>query len=239
MSAEPEFHPHTVEWTPDKVERFWDYVALHQPNEFFSEKHSRDIADRLVSAARPRHIVDIGCGTGPLVSEFTRRGIAATGIDSSPGALDAARRRAPTATFHLGSVVAIPLEAASVDAATLIETVEHLDDETLVAALAEARRVLRPKGSLLITTPNDEHLADSTHQCPDCGAEFHTFQHVRSWTPESLAAALRFAGLEPVSITATRLVENGGSVEQIARRLYYRIRRQRPRLVAIARPSMP
>lgn len=235
MTSEPTFRPHPVEWTAEKVERFWDYVSLHEAGEFFSEKHSKDIASRLMEAAKPRSVIDIGCGTGPLVAEFVRLGVTATGIDSSPGALEAARRRAPMATFHLGSVVSIPLPDASMDAATLIETVEHLDDDILTGALAEARRVLRPGGSLLITTPNDEQLADSSHQCPDCGAEFHVYQHVRSWTPSSLAAALQSAGLTPVSLKTTRLVENVTGPERLARRAYYRLRRQAPRIVAIAR----
>lgn len=229
------FAPHEVRWTDDRVSRFWDYLSLHDAGEFFSEKHSRDIADRLVKASKPRTVLDIGCGTGPLVAEFTRRGLAATGIDSSPGVLDAARLRAPDGTFHLGSVGAIPLPDDQFDAATLIETIEHLDDATLALALLEARRVLRPGGTLLITTPNDERLEDSKRQCPDCGAEFHIYQHVRSWTPRTLATALRAGGLDPVSIRATRLLENTSGPERIARRLYYRIRRQAPRLVAIAR----
>jgi len=210
-------------------------MSSHEAGEFFSEKHSYDIADRLVRAAHPRSLVDVGCGTGPLVAEFVRRGLAVTGIDSSSGALEAARRRAPEATFHLGSVGALPLPNEAIDAATLIETVEHLDDRTLLAALTEIKRVLRPGGVVLVTTPNAENLPGSTHQCPDCGAEFHRYQHVRSWTAATLARALTDVGLTPVSVRATRLVENASGVERIARRVYYRLRRQAPRLVAIAR----
>ena len=98
------FVPHDVDWTSAKVSRFWDYLATNHGLEFFSEKHSHDLVDRLLKAARPSSVVDIGCGTGPLAAEFTRRGIETIGVDSSPGVLAAARSRVPGATFLEGSV---------------------------------------------------------------------------------------------------------------------------------------
>lgn len=227
------FDPHPVSWTDDKVSRFWDYLAAHDSGGFFSETVAVDIARRLVRAAQPRTAVDIGCGTGPLVAEFARCGIRATGVDSSPDVLAAARERAPSATFHLGSVTAIPLPDASEDAATLIEVVEHLDDATLDSAIREAHRVVRPGGTLLITTPNAEDLGASTRQCPDCGAEFHVYQHVRRWAAESLRDYLEERGFT-ASVTGTRFVEQGPTWERAMRRVGYTILRQRPSLLAIA-----
>ena len=117
--------------------------------------------------------------------------------------------------------------------ASLIEVVEHLDDATLPAVLAEARRLLRPGGSLLVTTPYREDLAASTIQCPECGAEFHTIQHVRTWTPSSLRSVLRTAGFEP-KIRATRLVEDGPVYERAARYLIYRATRAKRHVIALA-----
>ncbi len=227
-----DFRPHSVDWSDEKVARFWDYLAAHDASEFFSEKHAPDIVRRLMRR-KPQAVVDIGCGTGPLIQELDRRGVRAVGVDSSPAVLEAAMLRTPDATFHLGSVTGIPLADASMDAAMLIEVVEHLDDETLDSAIAEARRVLRPGGVLVITTPNSERLAASTRQCPDCGAEFHFYQHVRTWTTRTLGDYLKSRGFRP-EIQETRLIERGPAWEQLLRRLVYRIRRQRPRLLAIA-----
>ena len=227
------FIPHRVEWTAEKVSRFWDYLAEADAAEFFSEKHSREIASQLIRIAHPSTAVDIGCGTGSLAAELSRRGVRAIGIDSSDDALHAARTRTPTTSFHLGSVAKIPLADGSVDAALLIEVVEHLDDETLAAALTEAHRVLRRGGVLLLTTPNDEDLAISTRECPDCGAQFHIYQHLRTWTRSSLNAALASRGFRP-RVSEVRLVENGPWLEMLIRRVYYHVRRRRPRLMAIA-----
>ena len=229
--TKPQFSPHPVDWDSERVSRFWDYLAERDAGEFFSEKHARDIAARLIDAAKPRTVVDIEL-TGPsLPSRPSRRD------------LDRCRQAAWCAGGgpqpRSGRDVPPRIRRGSpadeyVDAATLIETVEHLDDATLAAALAEARRRPRPGGILLVTTPNRERLDESFRQCPDCGAEFHVYQHVRSWTAQSLAATLRAAGLTPVRIQATRPIEDVSGPERIVRRPYYQIRRQAPRLFATA-----
>jgi ubiquinone/menaquinone biosynthesis C-methylase UbiE len=198
------FEPHAVDWTDEKVSRFWDYLVGRVTEEFFSEKHAAEIASRV----RGQRVLDIGCGTGPLVGEFLRRGRDALGVDSSPEVVAEARRRYGD-RFSVGSVTSLPYPDASVDAATLIEVVEHLDDGTLDSAIREARRVLRPGGRLFITTPNSENLAFASRQCPDCGAEFHIYQHVRSWSAESLGSYLTDRGFGPVSVTPIAFRERG------------------------------
>lgn len=231
-----DFRPHSVEWTDEKVTRFWDYLGANHAGEFFSEKHAPDIAERLINAARPASVIDIGCGTGPLVEELVRRGVRASGLDSSPAVLEAARSRTPNASFYLGTVESIPLPDESFDAATLIEVIEHLDDQRLTAAMTEARRILRIGGTLMITTPNAEDLTASSRQCPDCGAEFHTYQHVRSWTSDALTRFLRSSGFA-TAVRGIRFVERAPLMERVIRRAYYTARGQRPRLIAIATKS--
>jgi SAM-dependent methyltransferase len=226
------FDPRRVEWTDAKVSRFWDYLARHDAGEFFSERCAPALAVRVLRL-RPGNFIDIGCGTGALIEEMSRRGVSCIGIDSSPDVLAAAKRRTPGAAFFEGSVSSIPLPDGSADVATLIEVVEHLDDETLAGALKEAHRIVRAGGSLLITTPNNEDLSTATRQCPDCGAEFHIFQHVRSWTVEGLHAALLEAGFARATVEPVALAERGtlyGRLLPIAHRL---LRRHPPRLLAI------
>lgn len=233
-----EYQPHAVEWTPEKVGRFWNYLGRHHAGEFFSEKHGHDLVDRLLKEARPRDVVDVGCGTGPLVVELARRGIRSIGIDTSADVLAVARERAQgvmaAPEFLLGSGVAIPMPDASVDAVTLVEVVEHLDDHVLRHSLAEVMRVLRPGGTLMITTPNQEDVAAASRQCPDCGAEFHVFQHVRSWTQDGLAATLRAAGFAKVMVRPAMFVEKGRPLEKLVPLAFRLLGRRFPRLLAFA-----
>jgi ubiquinone/menaquinone biosynthesis C-methylase UbiE len=183
--------------------------------------------------------VDVGCGTGAFVLDMSRHGVRAIGVDGSSAVLEQATSRRgagdPAPDFRLGSVIALPVRAAEADFVTLIEVIEHLDDGPLGGALSEARRVLDVGGVLMITTPNAEDLRASTVQCPDCGAQFHVMQHVRRWTVEGLADLLLANGFGHVRVRPVRFVENGPLFERLARSAVYRIRPQRPRLLATAR----
>jgi 2-polyprenyl-3-methyl-5-hydroxy-6-metoxy-1,4-benzoquinol methylase len=232
------FQPHQVEWTPEKVKRFWNSFGM-RGSEFFSDVYGRSLIS-IVSSLRPERYLDIGCGNGGLARKAAAAGINAVGIDGSPELINQARLSSANAPdglgleFHHAPATAIPFAEASFDVASLVEVVEHLDDETLVATLAEARRVLRRGGTLLVTTPNNEDLAKASLGCPDCGAQFHPIQHVRSWSATSLAATLVTAGFSP-RIRATRLIEDRSALERFARRTFYRLSNATPHLVALAR----
>jgi SAM-dependent methyltransferase len=228
-----------VEWTPEKVTRFWDFYGAQRQGDFFSERHSKALTAAVLRIRRPRLLVDIGCGTGAFVLELSRRGIIGIGVDGSPAALREASSRSggqqPVPDFRLGSVASLPVGDGEADFVTLIEVIEHLDDDALEASLSESRRILAAGGTLMITTPNAEDLGASTVQCPDCGAQFHVMQHVRQWTVQGLADLLLANGFGHVRVRPVRFVENGPLFERLARSAVYRIRPQRPRLLATAR----
>ncbi|MFI1384188.1 methyltransferase domain-containing protein [Embleya sp. NPDC020886] len=102
----------------------------------------------------PALVVDVGCGdgsaasiTGPLLPGHTL-----IGIDWSQDAL----RRASSRMRHLvrGELTdgGLPLADASVDAVLFGEVLEHLVDPD--SALDELRRILKPRGHLMLSTPN-------------------------------------------------------------------------------------
>ena len=90
---------------------------------------------------------DLGCGTGQVASAlapFVARVIA---VDRSGEMLQAARRRlrdVPTVEVRRGELEALPIADEELDAATLLLVLHHLPDP------AEARRVLKPGGRLVI-----------------------------------------------------------------------------------------
>ncbi|MGC0416183.1 class I SAM-dependent methyltransferase [Embleya sp. AB8] len=102
----------------------------------------------------PALIVDIGCGdgfaasvAGPLLAGHTL-----VGIDWSQ---DALRRAAGRLRHRVRGELTdggLPLADASVDAVLFGEVLEHLVDPD--AALDELRRVLKPRGHLMLSTPN-------------------------------------------------------------------------------------
>ncbi len=101
-------------------------------------------------------VLDIGSGPGFLaceMSDVVAPGGSVTGIDPSPSMLSIARARsrrsdAAPVTFGPGEATAVPCADSSFDAVTSTQVYEYVHD--VPAALAEARRVLRPGGRLLV-----------------------------------------------------------------------------------------
>jgi ArsR family transcriptional regulator len=94
---------------------------------------------------------DLGCGTGAVVEALAPHVSRVIGVDASEDMLAAARLRAadlPNAELRAGALEALPLADRSLDAAVLMLVLHHLPAP--LAALAEARRVLRPGGRLLV-----------------------------------------------------------------------------------------
>jgi 2-polyprenyl-3-methyl-5-hydroxy-6-metoxy-1,4-benzoquinol methylase len=104
----------------------------------------------------PRHavIVDIGCGDG-MATEVAARlnpGHQFVGVDWSADALRQAQPRG-LALIRAGvEGPSLPLASASADVVIMSEVIEHLVDTD--SALEEAFRILKPRGSLLLSTPN-------------------------------------------------------------------------------------
>lgn len=93
---------------------------------------------------------DVGCAMGAIAAEMQRTTKwRLIGFDVSPEALVEVP---PGVTLCCARAEQLPLKAGALDAALFLDVIEHL--ESPLAALAELRRVVRPGGMLVVTTPN-------------------------------------------------------------------------------------
>ncbi|MDR2515939.1 MAG: class I SAM-dependent methyltransferase, partial [Spirochaetaceae bacterium] len=104
----------------------------------------------LRKSAPPPHVLDVGCATGALLLRLRDRGWRVTGVEISPSAEYARGER-------LLDVRSLPLEenhfpGESFDLILASHLIEHLNDPG--SFVREARRLLRPGGRFLVTTPN-------------------------------------------------------------------------------------
>jgi ubiquinone/menaquinone biosynthesis C-methylase UbiE len=105
---------------------------------------------------RPGHfVIDIGCGSGRLSTQLTRRfgdEIKYLGIDVVPELLAYARSRAGSAyQFELTEGLSIPASDDSVDFVVAFSVFTHLKHRETKIYLQEAKRVLRPRAKLLLS----------------------------------------------------------------------------------------
>ena len=154
---------------------------------------------RFVHGLEPaERALDLGCGDGRLTAELRASHVVAA--DVSAEALDRARKRLPDAGFvHLAPDAALPLDDAHFDLVLCAETVEHVRDVQLL--LSEIRRVLRPGGTLALTTPAYGRLAALAALVRGFERIFDPLSpHVRFFTRRSLWRLLSELGFEIASL---------------------------------------
>ncbi|WP_328464257.1 methyltransferase domain-containing protein [Streptomyces sp. NBC_00448] len=115
-------------------------------------------------AIRPGHtVLDLGCGPGtdlPALADEAGPGGTVLGVDRDPDMAARARTRTallPSTHVQLADLHALPFPDASVDRAHTDRVLQHVADPA--RALAEARRVLRPGGLLVMAEPDWETLS--------------------------------------------------------------------------------
>jgi 2-polyprenyl-3-methyl-5-hydroxy-6-metoxy-1,4-benzoquinol methylase len=126
-----------------------------------------------------RRALDLGCGAGEGTAYLHREhGWDVVGVDVAVDALIMAHKEYGTSRAQFGAMDAgsLAFSDASFDAIVSVEVVEHL--RIPQSYLREARRVLRPGGTFLLTTPN--RLRSSPRP------ELRWPEHVREYSPSEL-----------------------------------------------------
>jgi len=160
--------------------------------------------------------LDVGCGTGfPLIELAERLGPAAEvhGVDVWSPALQRARekvaaRATPNVTIHEASATSMPFPAARFDLIVSNLGVNNFDDRD--AAIAECRRVMRPGGTIALTTNLQGHM----RELYDVLAEVLTSDEERTRLQEHIAHRATVDGvrqlLEQHQFNVQRVVEREG-----------------------------
>jgi SAM-dependent methyltransferase len=119
-----------------------------------ARRHALMLREVLRGAGSPASIVDVGCGDGAatMLTARANPGHRIVGVDWSADALRHARARGLTLIRAEAEPTGLPIASGRADVVLMSELIEHLLDPDSV--LEEVRRVLKPGGTLLLSTPN-------------------------------------------------------------------------------------
>ena len=229
-----------LQWTNELVQKFWDYQS-RSPYAYFTSQFGAQIAGTVLDFI-PRHarILYYACSTGALTGHLLRAGLSVAACDLSRDSVEIVQGKYQQQPGFLGafSIAELALTDLRFDADVLVELVEHVDDQVLQRIFEDVRRVLAPWGVVVFTMPNNEHLTIDTVYCPCCNHTFHRWQHVRSWSAQTLSARFSSLGFQTVAtrITDFSLRPQDGLLRYWARRLINLVsKRREPHLVGVAR----
>ena len=149
-------------------------------------------------------VLDLGCGDGHFAAGLLGLAGRVVAADVSMLALERAARRAPQAdVLLLRDGEPLPAADDAFDVVWAGETLEHAADVT--GLLAEVRRVLRPGGTLLVTTPNLARLRVAGEALAGRPLEDRLdprADHLRFFTARTLGTVLDGAGFADVRVEA-------------------------------------
>ncbi|MEK7100200.1 MAG: class I SAM-dependent methyltransferase [Patescibacteria group bacterium] len=143
-----------------------------------------------------KKVLDIGCWTGQyeqLASKYTK---SITGIDPGIEAIKTAKRLVPKAKFFVGDALNLKFKNASFDTVTMMDVIEHIPSGTEAKCLREVKRILKPNGYLIISTPNS-HLISIL-----LDPAFFLIGH-RHYSEKILRGHLKDAGFKVIKVKKT------------------------------------
>lgn len=199
------------------VQRFW-HAEKERIIRRFSLPHPGD------------RVLDVGCGSGVIASLLAQCGAHATGVDANPQAIEYASKtfRHATLDFRLGSVEELDFTPDSIDRIYCLELIEHLYENQVSDLLRAMHHLVKPGGTVMLTTPNYRGLwpmieltMDILKLAPQMDEEQHVtrFHHARlrqmleatGWRVERLTTFSTFAPF--VSVINWKLAEQCAALE--------------------------
>ncbi len=162
-------------------------------------------------------VLDIGCGTGNTALAAARRRAVAAGADPVEMLLERARERSRfeglEVEWRLGGAESLPWDDASFDVA--LSSFGLIFCEEPRKAVAEASRVLRPGGSLAMTSWPLGCMNDELFRiCSEVKPELKAIRVARDWGRENFAVESLAAGFAAIRILRRSFLPRANSVDQ-------------------------
>ncbi|NAZ84765.1 methyltransferase domain-containing protein [Kineococcus sp. T90] len=173
-----------------------DLYATHLPDTRAEAPLDLAVLDAFAEAVRAGGdpaVLDAGCGTGRISRHLAGRGCSVEGVDLSPGMVEQARRAHPDLRFGVGSLTDLPFPGGRFAGVLLWYSTIHTPPAGWARVFAEAARVLRPGGHVLVGFQAGEGVRDVSAAYRGHGREVRLHRYLS--TPEEVCGHLGRAGL--------------------------------------------
>lgn len=191
--------PRPIEWTQELVNKFWNGLAEAGVDD--SMAFGR-MAKRCIYWLIEKHLkqdgrhLDYGAGSGEVAEYMIAQGYPFAVHDPANERSDKSFTTLNGVDGFLGVLNEEPSE--TYDVVTCFEVLEHVLDEEFDRVCNELVGHLKPGGTLIISTPNNENLQNDMVYCPISNSIFHRWQHVRTISPEWMEEQFAKRGIEKV-----------------------------------------
>jgi SAM-dependent methyltransferase len=139
-----------------RVRESYDAVAAtygdRLADELLGQPFERWVLDRVAASAGRGPVVEVGSGPGHVTAYLADAGVAATGLDLSPGMVTEARRRFPDGTYEIGDFRRLMRPPSSPGWAAVLAwySLIHLASSELSDAVEALMRPTMPGGLLVL-----------------------------------------------------------------------------------------
>jgi 2-polyprenyl-3-methyl-5-hydroxy-6-metoxy-1,4-benzoquinol methylase len=146
-----------------------------------------------------RFLLDVGCGCAYIAKHFINSGTRVVSLDVAQANVEKALKKYPSDNHAavVADVFALPFKENTFDCIVASEIIEHtVDPHAFVEAL---KRVLKPGGTLIISTPYKEKIEYSL--CIHCNCKTPKNAHLHSFDKNNMRSLHSTSGLEVERIT--------------------------------------
>jgi ubiquinone/menaquinone biosynthesis C-methylase UbiE len=186
-----------MERSQTELQTSYDRVAAEYAKRFYDELDRKPFDCKMLDWFIEKvngvgTICDLGCGSGHIANYLQNCGLDVCGIDLSSGMVEQAQKLNPNITFHQGDMLSLDDFAdTSFNGIVAFYSIIHVPRLLVVDALREMSRVLRSRGTLLLTF----HIGQQTHRLEEwfdqrVVLDFHFFETAQ------MKVDLQIAGFE-------------------------------------------
>lgn len=184
-----------------------------------SHRHYINAISKFISSDTGSSLLDIGCGTGSFLFHCERKFSFAQlhGLEYDDRLVKQAITNLSRAEISQGNAEKLPYEDGSFDVITSFQVIEHVANPNTM--LSEIKRILKPNGIVLITTPNLQGLGRRIHGSNWTGfrSDHISLKGASDWDAlisengfsKIQVGTTFFSGLEPFKVFPLSLINNG------------------------------